>query len=113
MIQATRAVLKNKPIESVSKTTIRGNDSGAGFRQGWIELIGLNHLIASPGTNEAVLKAIKQFKTGDINVFTGNYIGENPFNKADIWDLRKPYPENAEQSAPSFCYVLRDVIEIK
>ena len=76
-------------------------------------MIGLNTLIAAPGSIEEMEKIIKQFKSNSIEVFKGNYIGENPFDKNDIWDLRTPFPENKSRSAPSFCYVLRDVIEIK
>ncbi len=113
IIDACKAVLKNKPIESVVKTKIKGNDACSGFEKGWIEMIGLNQLISAPGAQEEMEKIIKRFKAGDIEVFKGNYIGENPFDKSDTWDLRKPFPENANRSAPSFGYVLRDVIEIK
>ena len=113
IIAATQAVLKNKRIESVVKTKIKGNDAGAGFDKNWIEMIGLNKLIAADGTQEEMERIIKQFKNDSIEVFAGGYIGENPFDKKDIWDLRKPFHENANRSAPSFGYVLRDVIEVK
>lgn len=113
IIAAATAVLKNKNIESVAKTTLGPNDSGAGFNHGWIELIGLNQLIATHDIQKEIQYNIRQFKNGEIKVFSGSYIGENPFNKNDIWDLKNPFPENETRSAPSFCYVLRDVIEIK
>ena len=113
IIAASQAVLKNKPIESVAKTSVKGNDAGAGFDKGWIEMIGINQLISAPGAQLEMDKIIKQFKTGGLEVFKGNYIGENPFDPKDTWDLRKPFPENSERSAPSFGYVLRDVIEVK
>ena len=113
IIDACKAVLQNKTIESVAKTQIKGCDATAGFEKNWIEMIGLNTLIAAPGSSEEMEKIIKQFKSNSIEVFKGNYIGENPFDKNDIWDLRTPFPENKSRSAPSFCYVLRDVIEIK
>ena len=76
-------------------------------------MIGINQLISAPGAQLEMDKIIKQFKTGGLEVFKGNYIGENPFDPKDTWDLRKPFPENSERSAPSFGYVLRDVIEVK
>ena len=113
IIAASQAVLKNKTIESVAKSRVKGNDAGAGFDKGWIEMIGINQLISAPGAQIEMEKIIKQYKTGGIEVFKGNYIGENPFDPKDTWDLRKPFPENSERSAPSFGYVLRDVIEVK
>ena len=113
IIAASKAVLQGKPIESVSKSRLKGNDAGAGFDKGWIEMIGLNQLIAAPDTQAEMEKIIKRFKAGTLEAFKGNYIGENPFDSNDVWDLRKPFPENSERSAPSFGYVLRDVIEVK
>lgn len=113
IVAASKAVLKEKTIESVAKTEIKGNDAAAGFDKGWIEMIGLNQLIAAEGTQDEMERIIKQFKSGTMSVFKGSYIGQNPFNPSDTWDLRTPFPENADRSAPSFCYVLRDVIDVK
>ena len=76
-------------------------------------MAGLNRHILSPGTEEIVEKTIRQFKDGHITVFQGNYIGVNPFDGTDLWDLRVPYKECENRSAPSFCYVLRDVITVE
>ncbi|MCR5254060.1 MAG: BMP family ABC transporter substrate-binding protein [Treponema sp.] len=110
---ATEAVLKEKKIESVVKATIRGTDSGGGISQQWVEMIGLNKVIAALGTEAEIEHLAKQFKDGEITVFKGSYIGVNPYNHNDTWDLRTPYPENSIASAPGFTYVLKDVIEVK
>lgn len=113
VIGAAKAVLKGKKIETLVKTSLRGNDSGAGFSKNWVEIIGLNKLIAAEGTIEEIDKISRQFKNESVNVFKGNYIGVNPHDKNDTWDLRKPFPENTEKSAPCFSYVLKDVIEVR
>lgn len=110
---AVSAVMKGKRIESVVRTGMKGNDAGAGFSQNWVEILGMNYLIVAPGTEETVVRIIKQFGRGSGSVFKGNYLGVNPFDENDRWDLRKTFPENAAQSAPLFRYVLKDVIEIK
>lgn len=112
-VAATEAVIKEKKIESIVNAQIFGNDAGAGFEEGWCDMIGLNKLIAAPGTKEVIDSKIKQFKSKGIIVFEGNYMGVNPFDPDDIWNLRNPYIENALQSAPSFNYVLRDVISVE
>ena len=58
-------------------------------------------------------KIIKQFKNGNITVFQGNYMGINPIDENNTWDLRKPFIECENRSAPSFDYVLRDVITVE
>ena len=113
ILKASEAVLKNRPIESVVKSTIKGNDSGAGFKNEWVEMIGLNQLVAAPDTAEEIASVIRQFQNDEIQVFKGNYIGENPDIEDDIWDLRNPFPENKERSAPAFRYILRDVISVE
>jgi basic membrane protein A len=115
VIAATRAVLEGKKIENVIKTPLseKANDAAAGFSSGWVEIIGINSLITADGTKEEIERIIKQLKTGSINVFSGNYIGINPLDKNDTWDLRTPFQENAEKSAPSFCYVLKDIITVQ
>lgn len=111
-ISATEAVIKGKKIEAVVKADVFGNDSAAGFDNGWCEMIGLNKLIAAEGTKEEIDSKIKQFKTKGIIVFQGNYIGVNPFDPLDTYNLNDPYLENALQSAPSFNYILKDVIQV-
>ena len=75
-------------------------------------MIGLNKLIAAEETKEEIDAKIKQFKTKGIIVFQGDYIGVNAFNENDTYNLNEPYIENALQSAPSFSYILKDVITV-
>ena len=113
IVSACEALLKEKKIESVVKANIHGNDAGAGVQYNWVEIIGLNNLILAPGTQEKLDAVIKQFKGGKVTVFQGNYFGVNPTDPHDTWDLNTPYPENSTRSAPSFCYVLKDVIMVR
>lgn len=113
ILGATEAVLKGKSIEKTVKSPFKTTDSAAGFDRGWIEVMGLNHRLLAEGTMEAVEKTINQFKSKNLNVFSGNYFGVNPYDENDVWDLRKPFIECESRSAPSFCYVLRDVIEVR
>ena len=112
-IAATEAVIKEKKIESFVNAQVFGNDAGAGFDEGWCEMIGLNKLIAAPGTKEVMDAKIRQFKSKGIIVFEGDYTGVNPFDAEDVYDLKNPFIENALQSAPSFNYVLKEVITIE
>ena len=113
LIAAVKAVLRGKKIEDMIKSQYKANDTGFGFNRGWIEIIGLNKLIAAKGSEAEIDKVIKLFKMDGLTVFQGNYIGVNPFDDSDVWDLQKPFPENKTQSAPAFCYVLKDVITIE
>jgi basic membrane protein A len=46
-------------------------------------------------------------------VFKGDYFGVDPYDATNVWNLNTEYPENAEASAPSFHYVLKDIIIIE
>ena len=46
-------------------------------------------------------------------MFQGDYIGVNPYDETDTYDLNQGYEENADSSAPTFGYVLKDVITIE
>ena len=113
IIAATEAVIKERKIESVVRGAVFGNDVAAGFDYGWCEMVGLNNLIVAEGTKEEVENKIKQFKNKSIQVFKGNFTGVNPFDPTDIYDLRKPFIENAKQSAPAFNYILKDVVTVE
>ncbi|WP_191013834.1 BMP family ABC transporter substrate-binding protein [Treponema zioleckii] len=113
VLGATEAVLKGKKIEKFVKSPYKTTDASAGFDRGWIEIMGLNRRILAPGSLEEIESTIKMFKNEGITVFKGNYIGVNPFDKNDVWDLRRPFIECANRSAPSFCYVLQDVITVE
>ena len=113
ILGACDAMLREKPIESVVKGNIYGNDIGSGIQNGWVEIIGLNDLILAPDIEIIIEATKKQFKNGGTSIFKGNYIGINPDNPNDSWNLTTPFIENQYRSAPSFCYVLQDVITIE
>ncbi len=112
IIAATRAVLGGEEIESQVEGNVHGYDVGAGFEQGWVQVLDLNELIVPEGTDAAVQEAIEQLKKGKIRVFEGNFVGVDPQNPEDVIDLRDGYAENMYASAPSFHYVLQDVIRV-
>ena len=110
---AVGAVLERREIEKSVKGDVHGNDIGAGFSLGWVEMLELNTYIAAPNTQKKMNEAIDAFKRGSIQVFKGDYIGENPEDETDIYDLNQGYKENESYSSPSFHYILRDVITIE
>jgi basic membrane protein A len=113
ILSAVEAVMADKKIETVVQGRIHGNDVSAGFEKGWVEMVDLNQQIAAPGTQEAMDSAINHFKRGNGDfVFEGDYIGVNPDNPSDTWDLNKPYIENENTSYPLFNYILSDIISI-
>lgn len=109
---AVQAVLKNKSIENTVKGRSRGTDTGAGFDLNWVQLLALNTDIIPAGTEKAVEKTIHNFKKGKQSVFLGNYIGVNPYNDEDTYNLANEYKENATSSFPTFYYVIRELISI-
>ena len=86
---------------------------GAGFDYDWVQMLEINEFEVAEGTKEQVAKLIREFKKGNIQVFKGDYIGVNPDDPSDTIDLRKGYPENENSSAPTFHYILKDVITIE
>ena len=113
VVDAAQATISGKRIESVVKSHLKGNDACAGFDKDWIEILGLNRIIAARGTEEEITRVKNNFKNGKVVVFSGNYVGENPNDTEDLWDLRTPFIENETTSAPRFCYVLRDFIKVE
>ena len=112
--EAVDAVMARKSIEKVVSGRVHGTDVSAGFEKGWVELVDLNQQVAAPGTQEAVDAAIEQFKRGKGDfVFKGDYVGVNPDNPDDTYDLREGYVENATTSFPTFRYILQDVISVE
>lgn len=111
--QAVGAVLESKSIEKVVGGRAHGNDMGAGFDEGWVEILELNEHIAANGTQERINRAVEAFKKGGVSVFKGNYTGTDPDNPDDTCDLSKGYSENADHSFPTFHYVLDDVITVE
>ena len=114
VLAAVDAVMSNKDIESVVTGKIHGTDVSAGFENGWVEMLDLNLQVASPGTQEAMDKAIARLKKGNVDfVFKGNYTGVNPDDPDDTYDLRNGYIENQNTSYPMFCYIINDIITVE
>lgn len=113
MLQAVEAVLSGQEIEKNMKGNVNGNDVGAGFDHDWVHMLEINEFVVAAGTKERVEELIEEFKEGKIQVFQGEYTGVDPENEADTIDLREGYLENETSSAPSFHYVLNDVITIE
>lgn len=113
VLGAVKAVLEDKDIERGIKGHLHGNDIGAGFDLGWVQMLELNPIITPEGTAEKVAETIQAFKKGTVSVFKGDYIGINPYDEDDTYDLKKEFKENALQSAPQFSYILKDVITVE
>lgn len=112
MVDAVGAVFDGRKIEKCVKGHVHGNDVSAGFDHGWVNMLHLNELIAAPGTAERIDQLIEDFKKDRVMVFKGNYIGVDPFNPEASYDLNLGYIESESTSAPSFHYVLKDVITV-
>ena len=113
MMGAVDAVLNDRVIEKSIKGTVNGNDIGAGFEEDWVQMLELNEITAADGTAEKMQEVIRQFKQGKLDVFRGDYVGADPDDPDDTCDLNQGYTENEFASAPSFHYVLKDVIRIE
>ena len=113
MKSAIDAVLNDKVIEKQVKGNVNGNDVGAGFDEEWVSMLEFNDIAVANGTKERVKKVIEQFKKGNINVFQGDYIGVNPDNPSEQIDLKEGYIENEYSSAPTFKYILKDIITVE
>lgn len=113
MLGAVQAVMEDKRIEAVVSGNVHGNDMGGGFKQDWVQMLELNELIAAPGTSDKIDEMVETFCEDGYEVFKGDYLGVNPYDETDIIDLNNGYIENAEASAPTFNYILQDVIIIE
>lgn len=113
MKQAVQAVLDQKKIEDVVVGNVNGQDIGAGFDEDWVQMLELNEITAADGTAEKMQEVIRQFEQGKLDVFRGDYVGADPDDPDDTYDLNQGYTENEFASAPSFHYVLKDVIRIE
>jgi basic membrane protein A len=109
---AIKAVLENRSIERVVKGHVHGNDIGAGIANNWVQVLECNISCAAPKTEAEIKRIESNFIKGRQKVFYGNYIGVNPFDPEDTYDLSSGYIENKNASAPSFHYILKDVINI-
>ncbi len=109
---AVEAVLSDKKIEKTVEGDVHGNDAGAGFDRGWVEILELNGRVAAPGSREKVDELTEGFIKGKIDVYKGEYIGVNPDDETDTIYLKDGYKENSKCSAPAFNYVLKGVITV-
>ncbi|MCR4741153.1 MAG: BMP family ABC transporter substrate-binding protein, partial [Lachnospiraceae bacterium] len=113
VLSAVEAVMQNKDIESVVSGHIHGHDISAGFENGWVEMTDPNPAVETPGTKEAMDKAIERFTRGGNDfVFKGNYTGIDPDDPEDTLDLRTGYIENENTSYPLFHYIIPEIITI-
>ena len=112
VIGAVEALLNGETIEKYVKGTVHGHDMGAGFERGWVKMLELNDAIVAPGTEERINKTIEALRKGKIDVFKGNYQGVSPEDPADTCDLSVGYTESRLSSAPSFHYVLQDIVTV-
>lgn len=113
IVGAVSAVLNNKIIEKTVTGHVHLNDVGAGFESNWVQLLEMNSLLVSSEIEVQAEKMIQAFKKGKVSVFVGDYVGVNPFDEEDVYDLRKEFKENSVSSAPKFCYVLKDVVTVE
>ena len=110
---SVRAVLRDQKIENIVSGSVHGRDVGAGFDKGWVEMLELNSAIAPEGCREMIDKAVQDMINGKIHVFYGNYTAVNPDDPDDRINLTKEYIENEKASAPSFYYILDNVIIVE
>jgi basic membrane protein A len=112
-LSAVQAVLDGKEIEDLTDGTTKGNDSWGGFKEGWVQMLDLNELIAAKGTEAYMEKTIAALEENECRVFYGDYTGTDPWDSTDTIDLNTEYIENENASAPGFHYVLNDVIRVR
>ena len=105
-------------VQAVMDGTAIPVDQGAGFEAGWVAMTELNTAIAAEGTQEKMDEAIKAFEDGSMkatDVFKGPYkaTGTDFDGNEQTIDLKDGFDENATQSAPSFNYVIDEIITVK
>lgn len=110
--QAIDAVLNDKKIESAVDADTNMQDTYAGIDKGWVNILDSNEAIVAKGTDAKIDELIADFNAGRAHVFVGNYTGTNPFDETDTIDLNTEYIENEHSSAPTFHYVLDDIITV-
>ena len=112
VLAAVTATKNQLRIEDQVNGRINGNDVSAGFKENALEILDLNSNIAPKNTTRYMEDAIETIKKDPAAAYRGGYVGVNPDDPSDTIDLLNGYLENASSSAPSFCYLLKDVIEI-
>lgn len=110
---AVESVFNRQDIEKTVQAKTFGNDACAGFDRDWVQMVELNSLIAVEGTQQAMEDTIAALSAGSISVFQGDYTGVDPDNPEDRIDLSQGYTENESSSAPTFHYILEDVITVE
>ena len=111
---AVSALEKGQRIEKAVSGTEHGNDMSAGFDQGWVDVIGLNTMLAAPGTQEKLNEVIAQFRRGRKNfAFAADVTAVSAEDPSVTISLKDGYTENAASSYPSFYYLLPDLITIE
>lgn len=110
MVTTVGAVLEGKNIESAQGATSFGQDACGGFDYGWVEMLNLNEVLVSADMKEEINECMQEFENNPHTVFIGDYTGTNPLDPSDVIDLTDGYEENEIRSAPSFGYVLDDII---
>lgn len=110
---AVSALLDQDSIESTVAGSVFGNDVAGGFAEGWVSMFQLNSAVMPEGSELLLDTTINTLKTNNVEVFSGNYIGINPEDENDTYDLNTPYQENSVSSAPTFRYVIRDIITVE
>ena len=110
---AAQAVMSNKKIEKNIDGNIHGNDVGGGFSQGWVKMLDVNRAAAPKASMDIIGESIEEFDRSDQPVFCGNYFGIDPKNETDICDLNDAFKECRYRSAPSFHYILDDIVVIE
>ena len=113
ILAAVEAVFANDSIERHVKGHVHGHDAGAGFSRDWVQMLELNDYVCAPNTRDVMEATIADLKAGRIQVFKGDYTGVNFEDPADTIDLSGGYTENRDSSAPSFCYILQDVVTVR
>lgn len=111
-IQSVSALLRGKKIESCIDGVINGQDAMAGLKEGWVRILDVNRAILPEDIDGIINDTVKKLENGTIQVFSGPFTGVNPNDKEDTVDLSVPYIENEKSSAPTFRYILKDVIRI-
>ena len=112
VISAVTAVRNHRKIEDTVSGIRNGNDVSIGYAQNALEILDLNKNLLPKNAEKILDDAIETIKKDPAAAYRGAYSGSDPADPDDTIDLTKGYIENAGSSAPSFHYLLKDVIEV-
>lgn len=113
IISAVEALLDGDPIEKHIDGRINGCDASGGIKEGWVKLLELNNATVSDYTKALVEKETEAMAAGKTHVFKGSYTGAAYDDPSDTIDLSTEYFENSVSSAPTFKYVLKDILTVE